>query len=159
MLKIDDNPAAPDDQDPDAPERPTAEENDASNERKQYPRLGAQELQSFKIIGNHVATESMSFLTALASAFAPSSPFSRPRDARASDVPDTGVQSAGKPLDADIIGVYRRHFYNTDAEKAMAKARTEFSAMRARRGRGSRTRRPRRPGRGGAAPSAAGVGQ
>ena len=58
VLKTDDDPAAPDDQDPDAPERPMAEKNDVSNEREQYRLLGAQESQGLKIVGNHVATES-----------------------------------------------------------------------------------------------------
>ena len=31
--------------------------------------------------------------------------------------PVTGVQSAGKHLNADFIGVHRRHFYNADADK------------------------------------------
>ena len=34
--KTDDDPAAPDDQAPDTPARPTAEDNDVSNERDQY---------------------------------------------------------------------------------------------------------------------------
>ena len=29
----------------------------------------------------------------------------------------TGVQSAGKLINADIIGVHRRHFYNADVDK------------------------------------------